>query len=229
MGTTVKNVIMYAVLSVSDFDGFNGPSTVTVRVTTDDDDDTVALECHVRDANPTPQIRWLRNGVPLMQRETNNELRFLDNGRYLLMRELTTAQVMGQNYTCQVTNARLHEMVTSPTIYTLVDNIVANEFMIYKRLMNRTILSGDTVEMSYIAGAGSGIRPFTIDDCRRTSSTGTRFFLRHDPGGIIEETIPRPGETLPSVADSVTFNVSCILFNVTQPIPSEAVISVQGR
>ena len=134
----------------------------------------------------------------------------------------------GVNYQCQVTNARLHEMVTSSTMYTLVDNIGTNEFRIYKRLINRTILSGDTVEMSYVAGAGSGLRPFTIDDCRRTTSTGTRFFLRDDPGGIIQETIPRPGETLPSVADSVTFNVRCLLFNVTQPIPSEATIIVQG-
>ena len=215
-------------VSVSDFDGFTGPTTETVNVTTDDDDDTVALECYVGDANPPPQIRWLRNGMALAEQLTNNQLRFLDNGRYLLIRELTTAQVTGVNYQCQVTNARLHEMVTSSTMYTLVDNIGTNEFRIYKRLINRTILSGDTVEMSYVAGAGSGLRPFTIDDCRRISSTGTRFFLRDDPGGIIQETIPRPGETLPSVADSVTFNVKCLLFNVTQPIPSGATIIVQS-
>ena len=219
---------MYVVPSVSDFGGFTGQNTVTVNVTTDDTEDTVALECYVGDANPPPQIRWLRNGMPLIEQMANNRLRFLDNGRYLLIRELTTANVTGVNYQCQVTNARLHEMVTSSTMYTLVDNIGTNQFRIYKRLINRTILSGDTVEMSYVAGAGAGLQPFTIVDCRRTSSTGTRFFLRDDPGGIIEETIPRPGETLPSVADSVTFNVRCILFNVTQPIPSEATLSVQG-
>ena len=220
--------MMCTVLSVSDFDGFKGPSMVVVNVTTDDDVDTVALECYVGDGNPSPQIRWLGNGVPLTEDRTNNRVRFLDNGRYLLIRELTTTQ-LNTTYQCEVINARLHETVTNPTTYNLVDNIGFNEIMIYKRLINRTILSGDTVEMSYIAGAGPGIRPFTIDDCRRTGDIQTRFFLRDDPGGVIEETIPRLGEQIPLVTDSVTFEVSCTLFSGTQSLLSEATITVQGR
>ena len=225
---TVESVMMYAVLSVLDFDGFNGPSIVMVNVTTDDDDDNVALECYVGDANPSPQIRWLGNGVPFTEDRTNNRLRFLDNGRYLLIRQLTSEQV-NTTYQCEVINARLHETVRSLTTYNLVDNIGFNEFMIYKKLINRTVLVGDTVEMSYIAGAGPGLRLFTIDDCRRTGGTQTIFFLRDYPGGVIIETIPRLGEWVPSVADSVTFEVSCTLFSGRQSILSEATLTVQGR
>ena len=75
--------MMCAVLSVSDFGGFTGPSRVeTVNVTTDDGDDDVALECLVAESNPPPQIRWLGNGSPLTEDRTNN----LDNGCYLLIR-----------------------------------------------------------------------------------------------------------------------------------------------
>ena len=83
-----------AMLSVSDFGGFTGQSrVVTVNVTTADDDDEVAFECPVADSNPSPQIRWLGNENPLTEIMTNNQLCFLDNGRYLLIRELGTAEL----------------------------------------------------------------------------------------------------------------------------------------
>ena len=53
---TWKNVMMSVVLSVSDFNGFDGPSgTVMVNVTTGIRS-AVAIECRVRDANPPPII-----------------------------------------------------------------------------------------------------------------------------------------------------------------------------
>ena len=218
-----------SVLSVSDFGGFTGPSrVVAVNVTTDDGDDDVALECLVGESNPPPQIRWLGNGNPLTENRTNNRLRFLDNGRYLLIRQLSTALV-NTNYKCQVTNARLHEMETSPTTYNLVNNIGTNEFKVYKRLMDRTIVRGTSVELLYIAGAGSGIRPFVLDACVRSGSTlATNLTLVPQAGGVIPETIPRVGEQIPSVANSVTFQVSCILFSGLTANPSQATITVQG-
>ena len=216
-------------LSVSDFGGFTGPSrVVTVNVTIDDGDNEVALECLVADSNPPPQIRWLGNGNPLTEDRTNNRLRFLDNGHYLLIRQLSTAE-LNTSYQCQVINARLHEMETSPTTYNLANNIGANEFRIYKRLIDRTILRGTTVELSYIAGAGAGIRPFVLDECVRSGSTlATNLTLVPQAGGVIEETIPRAGDSIPAVADSVTFQVRCILFSGTTTNPSQATITVQG-
>ena len=91
--------MMCVVLSVSDFGGFTGPSgVVTVNVTTADDKDQVALECQVAESNPPPNIRWLRNGNPLTENRLDNQLRFLDNGRYLLIRQLSPAH-LNVNYT----------------------------------------------------------------------------------------------------------------------------------
>ena len=93
--STLDNVMTFAMLSVSDFGGFASPrGVVTVNVTTADGDDDVALECQVAESNPSPQIRWLGNGIPLVEdTTTNNLLRFLDNGRYLLIRRLDTPQL----------------------------------------------------------------------------------------------------------------------------------------
>ena len=218
------------VLSISDFDGFDGQNgTVIVNVTTDGDDD-VALECCVQDANPPPQIRWHDGNGVLTEVMTNNRLRFLDNGRYLLIRDLTTAQV-NTNYHCEVINARLHETVRSPTTYELVPNLDNNEYIIYKELINKTTLVGNTVEFSYIAGAGREIMPFGLDDCERSGSTLTGDISLVDFGGVIVETIPDivNMEMIPQVADSVTFEVSCTLFSGTTPNPSQATLTVHGK
>ena len=219
-------------LSVSDFDGFNGPSgTVMVNVATGSQAD-VAIECRVRDANPPPQIRWRDGNGVLTEDTTNNQLRFLDNGRYLLIRQLTTAQV-NTNYQCEVTNARLHETVRSPTSYDLVPNIGVNNFMIYKRLINRAILVGGTVELSYIAGAGSGVNPFgMIGSCRRSGSTLSTPILLPVTGGVTSTSIPDTGsnEQIPATAGSVTFEVTCTLAAGNGPnFPSQATITVQGK
>ena len=218
-----------AVFSVSDFGGFTSPSgVVTVNVTTTDDDDEVALECPVAESNPPPEIIWLRNGNPITQITLNNQLRFLDNGRYLLIRVLAPAD-LGVNFQCQVTNARLHRAETSPTMYNLANNIDNNEFRIYKRFIDRTILRGTTVEMSYIAGAGADVSPFVLDECKRSGRTLiNNLTIVAQAGGVIEEPIPRPGESIPAVADSVTFQVSCVLFSGLTRIPSQATITVQG-
>ena len=229
--STQKNGVIYTVLSISDFDGFDGPNgTVMINVTTDDGDDgddDVALECSVQDANPPPQIRWRDGNGVLTEIMTNNRLRFLDNGRYLLIRQLTDSQV-NTNYQCEVINACLHETVRSPTTYDLIPNLGNNEYMIYKRLINKTILVGNTVEFSYIAGAGSEIVPFVVDDCKLSGSTLTRdISLVDDVGGVILDMVTR--EMIPQVADSVTFEVSCTLFSGINRNPSQATLTVHGK
>ena len=97
--------------------------------------------------------------------------------------------------------------------------------------MNKTVQKRDTVEVSYVAGAGSSIRPFTLDECIQSGSTLTSNIILGSQvvGGIIEETIPTTEDEIPSVADSVTFNVSCVLFSGTNPNPSQATITVHGK
>ena len=216
-------------LSISDFDGFDGSSeTVIVNVPTGSRA-AVAIECHVRDTNPTPLIRW-RDGNGILT--ADNRLRFLDNGRYLLFTQLTPEQA-DTTYRCEVTNARLHETVRSPTAYDLVPNLGANNFTIYKELLNRRMLLGDTVELSYIAGAGSELNPFGIvGSCQRSGSTLSTPISLPITGGVTSTSIPDTGsnEQIPATANSVTFEVSCTLAaGGGLFIPSQATITVQGR
>ena len=153
---------MLIVLDFNGFDGSNG--TVMVNVTTGPQA-AVAIECRVRDV-----IRWRDESGPLTENRLNNRLRFLHNGRYLLIHQLTNVQI-STTYGCEVTNVCLYETVCSSTTYALVDNVGANEFMIYKRFVNRTVLVGDTFELSYIVGAGRTISPFGLLACQRTGDT----------------------------------------------------------
>ena len=224
--------MMCVVLSVSDFNGFDGPNgTVNVNVTTGSQA-AVAIECRVRDANPPPIIRWRDANGPLTEDTTNNRLRFLDNGRYLLIRQLTTAQV-STTYSCEVTNALLYQTRTSPTTYALVNNVGANEFITYKRFVNRTVLVGDTVELSYIVGAGRNVSPFGLLSCRRSGDTLdsdiSPLQLPHI-GGVISEPIPdtTSGEQIPATAPSVTFEVRCTFIIAQQNTPIQTTLTIQG-
>ena len=193
----------------------------------------VAIECRVRDANPPPVIRW-RNAIgPLTEVVADNRLCFLHNGRYLLINQLTNAQI-STTYSCEVTNARLHETTSSPTTYALVDNIGANEFMIYKRFVNRTVLVGDTFELSYIVGAGHNVTPFGLFACQRSGNTLdsdiSPLMLPHI-GGVISEPIPDTpaGEEIPAAAASVTFEVRCSFITGQQITGIQTTLSVQGK
>ena len=220
-------------LFVSDFDGFvDDSSTTETIVVTTGVRGTVAIECHVRDANPPPQIVWVDgSGTTLTEDRRNNQLRFLDNGRYLVIRLLTSAEV-NTNYQCEVTNVRLHETVRNNIMYDLVPILGANETVIYKRLINRTILSGTTIEYSYIASAGPDVMPFSLLSlCQRSGITLSTPLELSLGGGIVEDTIPDTGrnEVLPPVANSVTFEVTCSLLAGGPIISSRATISFQGR
>ena len=224
---------MCVVLSFSDFNGFDGPSgTVMVNVTTGSQA-AVAIECRVRDANPPPQIRWRDANGPLTEVTDSNRLRFLHNGHYLLINQLTAAQV-STTYSCEVTNALLHQSRTSPTTYTLVNNVGANEFVTYKTLVNREVLVGDTVELSYIVGAGRDVTPFGLLSCQRSGNTldsDISPLSLPNVRGVISEPIPDTarGEQLPASAASVTFEVSCTLITGQQASQIRTTLTVQGR
>ena len=230
---TQNNVMMSVVLFVSDFYGFDGLSgTVMVNVTTGSQA-AVAIECRVRDANPPPVIRW-RNAIGLLTEVVvGNRLRFLHNGRYLLMNQLMATQI-STTYSCEVTNVRLHDTVRSPTTYALIDNIGANDYMIYKRFVNRTILVGETFELSYIVGGGHSVDALGLLSCQRTGDTLdssiSPLSLPHT-GGVISETIPdtQAGEQIPAAAASVTFEVSCRLITDQANTRVQTTLTIQGK
>ena len=231
---TLDNVMICVALSVSDFNGFDGPSgTVNVNVTTGSQA-AVAIECRVRDANPPPIIRWRNATGPLT--EAGNRLRFLHNGRYLLITQLTNTQ-LSTTYSCEVTNALLHQTRTSPTTYALVNNVGANDFMIYKRFVERTVLVEDNAgafELSFIVGAGRNFTPFGILSCQRSGDTlrsDISPLSLPDVGGVISAPIPdtTAGEQLPATAASVTFEVSCTFITGQQTSQIQTTLTVQGK
>ena len=220
-----------------DFDGFDNRSAVEVVNVATGANGNVALECRVRDANPPPQIQWFDGNGMLTEDMTNNRLRFLDNGRYLLIRSLTTAQVT-TNYYCSVTNVHLHETMRSPTTYDLDPTLGSNDFMIYKSFVDRTLtLVGGgpgTVQWSYIAGAGTGVMVFGLVTCRRRQTAPTPgeipgLILSQEVGGVIDDTISTVDDNIPSVAESVTFEVNCPLVGDGRTNISRATLTVLGR
>ena len=220
-------------LRVSDFNSFDGPNgTVMVNVTTGNQA-SVAIECRVRDANPPPIIRWRDANGLLTENMASNRLRFLHNGRYLLINQLTNAQI-STTYSCEVTNAHLHQLLASPTTYALVDNVGPNDFMIYKTFVNRTVQVNNNFELSYIVGAGHSVSPFGLLSCQRTGDTldtNISPLSLTDTGGVTSGRIPvtSVGERIPAAAASVTFEVSCTLITGQQITLVQTTLTVQGK
>ena len=94
----------------------------------------VALYCGVDDSLPVPAIIWLRNGTPV----DTSLARYcvLDNAQYLVIYNLMDADIqvggVPMNYQCQVTNANMSLVVTSPTTYNLIktgeNKIIINSY-----------------------------------------------------------------------------------------------------
>ena len=133
------------------FDGFSRmvEEEVSVSVAMDSD---VALECDVLPSSPPPQIRWLRDGNPIAEVTVNNEVRFLDGGRYLYLRSLTVAN-LASTYRCEVTNVFLDRTVMAPTMYRLIDNLTRGDLMDYKQIGDLTAFVGNmSFEFAYVGG-----------------------------------------------------------------------------
>ena len=122
---------------------------VPVSVAIDSD---VALECDVLDSNPPPQIRWLRDGSPIAEVTVNNNIRFLDGGRFLYLRTIEVADLT-PTYRCEVINVFLDRTVMAPTIYRLMDNLTQGVLVDYKEIGNLTAFVGNTsFEFAYVGG-----------------------------------------------------------------------------
>ena len=70
---------------------------------------------------------------------------------------------------------------------------------------------GDTVQLSYIVGAGHSVSPFGLLSCQRSGNTLESPLTLPHVGGVISQPIPstRVGEQIPAIAASVTFEVRC--------------------
>ena len=156
--------VFYFVVPILDFDGFQRAveDQVSVSVAINSD---VALECDVLPASPPPQIRWLRNGSPIAEVEVNNEVRFLDGGRFLYLRTLVAVELM-PTYRCEVTNVFLGRSVVAPTMYRLIDNLTQGVLTDYKQIGDLIAFVGNmSFEFAYVGGLyGNGARNGTINN-----------------------------------------------------------------
>ena len=113
----------------------------------------VALECDVLPSNPSPQITWHRDGIPVV---LDARHRLLDGGRYLYVSRLEEADLMS-TYRCNVTNALVDRVVPAPTTYRLRDNLTLGELFEYKQIGDLTAFTVNTsIEFAYVAGFTNG-------------------------------------------------------------------------
>ena len=136
-----------------DFDGFQRMATsdnntieVPIPVALNSD---VALECDVLDANPPPQIKWYDDQGEIQE---DQRVRFLDNGHYLYLRRLQSAQ-LEREYFCVVANANLSWAISAPTRYMLIDNITQGVLVDYKQIGGlRAFVGNISVKFAFIGG-----------------------------------------------------------------------------
>ena len=115
----------------------------------------VALECdmNLSSTNPPPEIVWhFGDGSEVTEIEMNNKRRFLENRRYLYIRNVEASD-LASTYRCKVTNAFLDVTMQAPTTYALIDNLNQGELVEYKPIGILTAFVGDeNFEVSYVAG-----------------------------------------------------------------------------
>ena len=128
-----------------------GENTVEVSVPVALNSD-VALECDVLDANPPPQIKWYNDMGAIQEVQQGNNVRFLENGRYLYLRRLQAAH-LERLYYCTVTNANLSQEVAASIRYMLTNNIAQGLLVDYKQIGNLRAFVGNTsFEFAFVGG-----------------------------------------------------------------------------
>ena len=113
----------------------------------------VALECDVLPSNPSPQITWRRDGIPVV---LDARRRLLDGGHYFYVSRLEEADLMS-TYRCEVTNALADRTIPAPTTYRLLDNLTRGELLEYKQIGNlRAFTVNSSIEFAYVGGFTNG-------------------------------------------------------------------------
>ena len=112
------------------------------------------MECDVLDARPKPEIQWFTNGsrTPISEVRDQNQILYLDGGRYLFIRQMTALQRMN-SYHCEVVNAYLNQThVRAPITYLLSSNISNRALEVY-RPVNELHHATSGEEVTYVYAA----------------------------------------------------------------------------
>ena len=112
----------------------------------------VALECDFLPSIPPPTIRWFSNTRSRIDPvEAQNAILYLEGGRYLFIRELTAAQLMGE-YHCETMVSCQTDPVVAPTTYILNATLPPlNTPIEYKQIGEITAAIGARISFVYAA------------------------------------------------------------------------------
>ena len=136
-------------------------------------------------------IQWFEvsdSDTALVEDRNANNLRFLEGGRFLYVRDVST---FPRTYYCAVSNARLHSQEVSPTRYILNGTGLLSgmdDRHVYKEIGDRTAFVGDEFEFSYVATVGRNNQEcnFEIDGAEQIAlgAVGTDQVLTFLPGEV---------------------------------------------
>lgn len=196
----------------TDFNGFQNTVTRTLEVQTVVGA-PVALECDFASSNPAPDVVWHDDLGSIAEVLTNNQIQYLEGGRYLLIRTLTNAQ-RARSYYCAVTNFLDGDgsHARAPTTYRLNRDIAKGGFILYHGLETQVSRVGETLTFTYAAarrGSTGHFVSYNIDcDSNHFISVVTRNAI------ILLVTLLEAAKTV----SEVTFTCSLSGFGAVQNI-----------
>ena len=115
------------------------------------------MECDFLEASPRPRIQWFMNNgtFPIAEEMDQDEVLFVEEGRFLFIRVLTAHQ-RNSSFHCEVVNAFLGtQPQRSPITYTLGGDIPPNDLEIYIGDRSVTAIIGEPVRVVYAAARSS--------------------------------------------------------------------------
>ena len=172
----------------------------------------VALECDFLPSMPPPTIRWFSNTRSRIDPvEAQNAILYLEGGRYLFIRELTAAQLMGE-YHCEAMVSGQTDPVVAPTTYILNATLPPpNTLIEYKQIGEITAAIGVRISFVYAASFRASSMLVTLSlDCRLPAKTSVTVGVTNRIVGTISS-VPAPTES------DTMFTIDC---NVIGTSPS---------
>ena len=207
-------VVNYCEFIFAVFNGFQNSDIRTEQLRTVENG-AVAMECDFLDASPRPQVQWVMNNVSTSPIDMTDNILFLEEGRFLYIRSLTSPQ-RGSFFHCEVVNAFLGTMPQrSPTTYTLEGDIPSDTLETYIGDRSVTAILGEPVEVVLVAAAG--------DEMAQVLLTCTQAVLNSPAMVTISNDVMAMFTGLPDVEGNRQMNFTCDITVLRSLVPDSTV------